>query len=374
MRKINEARLQADRIAAAWKGLHGCSRYDLCDALETARSALGLTSDELFLLRYLIKRTRDQDWLPQARPLVAWARFYVMFDTGWTEDKLNRVEKSLCGKGFITFRDAPNCRRYAARDDQQRLTENTFGISLEPVGARAQEILSKAHQHAEDRDRLYRTFREAFDLRAELAEVAASEGVPTEISERVSEAHGSLPRRRDHAMSLSALRGLLDAARSVLDAARAFLGLPAAPAPAEPKIEPPTPAPKPATTIQGRLRKIAGQESPQGNLQRENQDLVRVLAAAPPMFQAYLAGENGRGDWQAALSKAMDRYGAALNLRPTVIGKMLKEEGLVKTLKTIFSVGRQIEAGRDIQNPCAYALKIIKHGHSPEKMYQWNAH
>lgn len=378
MRKITEQRLQAAKLASKFAGLPpNYTRFQLCDDIADARAQLGLDSDGVCLLHYLIKRTRDEDWSRGAEPLVAWSRFAVCHAMGWSEDKLARVENRICNAGMIAFKDAPNCKRRLVRNENGSIAKSASGISLAPTGTRAIEIMNAAHQRKEEAKQLYSVYGELFSLRSELIGYQSCEEIPADLAERTSHLVNDLPTRRNHDQTLELMRTLRDRAAKFLATIKVFLGITAPKDLAEAVSEQlPTVAQTPnkpeseterlsyscAAKTKPLHRNFAGHKYPDTKIQRKEHNLVDILMASPEIFRAYL--ENAQltsgNRWERALEGAMEQYGSDLSLKPSLLGRMRNEYGVSSTLKALFGLGRMAEKGADIHNPAAYALSLAR--------------
>lgn len=382
MRGYREERERAAELADRFAGLpDGHSHWRLCDDLNAAREPLGLDSDALWLLIFYIKRTKELDWSKGNEPIVAWPKFEICALTGWSDDKVTRIEDRLCRAGLIAFRDAANCKRRAYRNQSGTLRDDASGISLAPAGYRAAEIAALGHSKAEEIRKLHKGYGELFALRAEVVRFVSADAVPEDVRANVEAFIAELPRRRDPHVASSAIRALLDRAKSVLSDLRRLLGL--APRAQIEETEPKEPdsdlagcrdhrrqedvAPThvaPPHYPKRMHRKDAEQKDPDKNLHRDNQNLLDLLAASPIEFQAYVADRQRRGgsSWLDVLAEATERYAADLAVSRSVVGKLKRDYGLTKMLQTLFRLGSMAEKGAEIRNPCAYAMTIAKTG------------
>lgn len=214
-------------LADNFSGLPGnMSHLELCDALDTARVALDLSSDELWYLLFLIRRTRRHDWVKGAEPIVAWPKFEICVRTGWSEDKLSRIERSLAEKRLIAFRDSINCKRFAYRDQNGMIQKDACGISLAPAGARASEIAAAAHEHVANCKKISAVFDQLFEVKRQIASLKGAGDLPEAARAEANEIYDRLPRRKDHAAVLAQLTKLRDGALRVIKLLRQILGLP----------------------------------------------------------------------------------------------------------------------------------------------------
>ncbi len=387
MRKYTQQRAEADALGRQFQGFpSGYSRWKLCDDLSAAREPLGLDSDALWLLIFYIKHTQDQDWSHGGEPVVAWPKFELCCLTGWSEDKLSRVEARLCDSGFMVYRDAPNCKRRAFRGEDGWIDPKASGVSLAPCGARAMEIQTAAYQKIEETRELRNLFGELFEWRATLLRFLGHAQLPKEATEALETLMDDLPRRRHHLTPVGSLRALKARAKAMYAAICAMLGLEQAPAKAD------TPeAHSRATTPQARADAGAGQgggtswrkqaatiatvaasmrrlhrtdaeqQKPESKNQSKDQDLLEILAASPVMFRGYLEQSQCRtGAWEVALGDAAERYASALAVQPSLVRRMQRSYGWVATLRSIFGLGAMTEKGSEIRNPCGYALRLAQ--------------
>lgn len=392
MRKFTADRARAEALAQTFRGLpEGYTRFALCDDLHRAREPLALDSDALWLLIFYIKRTQDQDWLAGAAPVVAWPKFEIACVTGWSEDKISRVENRLCDLGLIAFVDGTNCKRKAYRDTDGALGTEAVGISLAPVGARAAEISATGHEKLHEIAALRRVFGALFELRARLGKLASAE-LPRAVWERLSELLADLPKRRDPRACRDVLERLRARAQAFYGDLCKFLGVTpleqperapaahscnasegrAAPSPAA-EIGEPSPRAASvrkqaafqsagAASVRRLYRTDAVQNKPESNHQSEDQDLLEVLKASPALFREYVEDLQRRqgGRWDLLLDAAADRYGQDLALKQSLVGRLRRTYGRMATLRSLFDLGRITERGGAIRNPGGYAVKLAQ--------------
>ena len=397
MRKQTPERAKALEYADRFAGLPPqCTRWTLCDDIETARVPLGLDSDAIWLFRFLIRRTSDLDWTRGHEPIVAWSRFEIMAVTSWSEDKLARVENRLCDSGLIAFRDAANCKRSAFRRPDGAMPADATGLSLAPAGMRAVEIQAAAYEHKEKITRLYRQFSEAFRLRAEIGQFRAIENAPAALKDKIEAIYRSLPNRRDHTAELGVLEGLVKAASEALEAVKTFLGFSYASRTQKPRAaggDAPTAstaavarAETVAASDRGKVsvaasmgetalpstaavrslhRTNAAQKEPESNTREFNHQILGILSASPEIFRFYLEHQRASNlTVHRVIELAADRYASDLSVTPSVVGRLRRSYGLAPALEALFGLGRMLERGREIKNPAGYVLAIAARGSS----------
>lgn len=359
MRKYSEERVRAEALAARFEGLPpGFSHWELCDHVANAREPLGLDSDGVCLLQFYLKRSKAQDWERGAEPILAWPKFEICFYMGWSEDKLSRVEAKLCAAGLIAFRDGPNCKRRAYRDRDGRVCAGATGISLAPMGARALEIACLASEALAAGNRLRGIYGELFSLRAELISLLTAASAPEQAREQVRQLIEEMPRRRVVQATVEVLQRLVGRARAAKDALAALLEIPSAPLSGRDE-----PAAYVGTAPPRRLhRKDAAQEQPDHNHPEEAQQLLETLAASPSLFRScYSAAAERRGvNDQSTLVEAMQRYGSALAVASSAIGRMRDQFGIRRTLVSLFALSKATEAGTVICNPTGYVTAVAR--------------
>lgn len=387
MRNINELRLKAQALAKAFNGLpKGYTHFNLCDDLADGRSYLGLDSDCICLLHFLIKRSRANDWKPGAQPLVAWSRFFVCHYFGWSEDKLRRVEKEIADLCFIAFIDTANCKRFLNRTADGTIAEESGGISLAPLGARLKEIVTAAHEQREEVKALFNTYGEMFRIRSDLLNFSKCKDLPEELNGLAATIAKKLPKRRNQKLTIGELKTMLTEAKDTLAKLRTYLGindfeakqqcLAAAElaatgegqeATARARANPVAQCGREisAVNIQSLHRKNAVHKDPDSNSLKRDSNLLGILTASPEIFQAYLEHEHQRSaasDWQTSLTTALERYAQDLTLKPSVVGRLMHDYGYSSALKAVFALGRMAEKGATIHNPAAYALSLARKG------------
>ncbi|MBU2959143.1 helix-turn-helix domain-containing protein [Paracoccus sp. 1_MG-2023] len=372
---MNDERVRAAALADSFAGLPaGVTHLELWDRLNGARCDLGLNSNELWLLGYYIKRTRANDWAPGNQPVVAWPKFEVCFDSGWSEDTLSRVERGLCAKGLIAFRDSSNCKRRAFRTRDGGLPENASGISLAPLGARAEEIYALAFQHTENKRKLASLYRALFDARVRARSLQKHPDLPGSIKTMIHNLLAELPARKDPAADITVITALLEKSQDILRRLGAMIGLPE-----ERQVTAAASADGGTATLRRRLhrprrdvsprpaslphmhRKIAERKDPESKQPMKDKELLSLLMAAPETFRATLEvaqERSGSNAWEIVLNDAIDDYGRNLSVNRNYIGKLRRQFGIKRTVKALFCLGRMAENGADIRNPAGYARHI----------------
>jgi DNA repair exonuclease SbcCD ATPase subunit len=374
---MTQAQVEALELADRFEGLPPkFTHFHLCDALTAAQVPLGLKADDLLLLTYLIKHTKALDWQRGSVPIVAWSRFLVMHDLGWSEDKLRRIEKRLLSLKLIAFRDSPTCKRYVKRDESGNITENSFGISLAPVGARASEIRAKAYEHKEYGKNLYDAFTSCFKLRAKIREAISSKELPEQAKEKARELLEKIPARRTTQENLSELKQLYEKARKMLKTLYVVMGIKnpetlidalmsdeaTATQATNTATKDPQEAPKPrAANTPPQPRKFAGHKEPESNNHIFDSNLVNILAASPDIFKSYLEAEQRHSSrLEDTLQRTIERYSSDLDVQPRHAVRLLRKHGPSSTLKALFAMGKVVEKGREISNPGGYITKLVR--------------
>lgn len=370
MRQFTTERANAEALATGFKGLPpGFTHWELCDHLATAREPLGLDSDGIWLLTFYLKRTKAQDWEPGAEPVIAWPKFDLCVLSGWSEDKLSRVENRLCAAGLIAFRDSPSCKRRAYRGEDGLMSHDAAGISLAPLGARALEIAAMARQVHEDLRSLRNGFAELFQMRARLLSCARSGALHAEVRVRLAHLLAKIPRRRLPHLSLAQIGEVLGEARAVLQALFDLLGHPEPALAADDRsVRHRSSADRgqraePALT--GHLHRTdAVHKQPESKEPCSDREIIDLLEASPETFRDMIAGAQGGAacGWTRILAEACDSYAAALALPPALLGRLREQYGIARTLRALFSIGRAVEAGAEIRNPAGYAVTVARQG------------
>ncbi|RRH74415.1 helix-turn-helix domain-containing protein [Falsigemmobacter faecalis] len=383
MRKINNLQLQAQRLAEEFRGLPpGFSKYDLCDAITAAQGWLGVNQDCISLLIFLIKRTRDEDWMPGRHPLVAWNRFLICHHFDWSDDKLGRVEKDLSEAQLISFVDSSNCKRFMNRNNDGSISDDSAGISLAPCGVRALEIQALAHSVNEEGRALFDTYGEIFAIRGELQRLTALRELPHELVQLAKAKIKELPQRRTRKHALSYLRSMLAVSNEMVKNLNRFLGLEndtqQQPASAEAALPESAPASSSKSVSHAaarcgrdaspakprpQYRKFAEHKSPDSNFPKDDSKIIRILEASPDVFKAYLEQEHdrlGQRNWQSSLQKALERYAGDLSLHASLIQRMSALHGYENALQAVLAVGHMSEKGAHISHPAAYAMSVAK--------------
>lgn len=363
MRNLNETRLKAAELADRFDGLpRNMTHWTLCDVLNEAREPLGLDSDELWLLIFYIKRTQPDDWQQGQEPIVGWPKFEISSYTGWSEDKVSRVENRLCAKGLIAFRDSANCKRRAFRGPDGKLTQGARGISLAPSGLRAAEIMALAHEKWEHTRALHRIFSDLFDLRAKCLQLRNHADLQRDISQKLETIITDLPRRRDAAADLDAMKSLAKRAKQTIAWIRRILGL----------------ANEECVDVRGSStinsqdnshvlmrhmrRSDKVQQQPESNLQLNPQKISEILTSSPELLRTRIdeihreCGANKT--WVAILRQALVQYASDLGVTGRFFYQLEGKHGLEKALTAITGLGRMVEKGADIRSPQGYAITL----------------
>lgn len=134
------------------------------------------------------------------------------------------MENSICEKGLLAFRDSSNCKRHNYRRADGSIPANAAGISLAPLGARAQEIYALAYQHKENKNKLRELFDELFTVRHEVRRIQSNPDLTPSISETVQKLLSDLPKRKTAAADVGAMAALLARAKDMLEKLRTLLG------------------------------------------------------------------------------------------------------------------------------------------------------
>lgn len=223
-RAVDCGLLAAQRLAEAPAPLESIDKWQLFDALRTARVAYGIGDRDLTVLNALLsflprRELSDEGGLivfPSNATLGARAH-------GMAESTLRRHIARLVAAGLIARHDSPNGKRYATRAGRGELL-HAYGFSLRPMLVQAGAILAAA-ESAEAEARHLRLMREAVvvmlrditKLRAFAldAGIAADDALDTEI-----DALRTALRRKPETELLVRLNGL---ARTLLNRARAAL-------------------------------------------------------------------------------------------------------------------------------------------------------
>lgn len=385
MRKLSILQLKAQRLAEKFQGLPpGITKYHLCDVITAAQGWLNVSQDCIALLTFLIKRTRDEDWMKGRHPLIAWKRFLICHHFNWSDDKLARAERELSEAQLLSFVDSSNYKRFMNRNHDGSIAEDSAGLSLAPCGVRFLEIQALAHSVQEEATALYKTYGEIFDARGELQRLADLHDLPLELAQLAKAKVKEMPKRRTRKYALSDLRLMLAAANEMVEKFRRFLGLdplpvkPAEPEAADNQKNTPVCREEPMTTAQAlcgreipskdmrpQYRKIAVHKSPDSNFHKDDSKIIRILEASPEVFKAYLEQEHdrsGHSSWQSSLQKALERYAGDLSLHASLINRMSAQHGYESTLQAVLTVGLMAEKGTVIANPSAYAVAVAKKG------------
>ena len=365
--------MRAASLANDFAGLPaGTTHLELWDRVNDVRKELNLSSNEIWLLGYYMKKTLAVDWIAGSEPIVAWSKFEVCFDTGWSADTVARTEKLLCEKGIITFRDANNCKRFCYRKSDGSIPKNAKGVSLAPLGTRAEEIYALAHQHAEDKAKLRETFDALFAAKNEVRSLHANPEIPRSIDEMIRQLLGEMPSRKDPIADLLSMTGLLARARHIIAQLSALFGFQnkestttqITASPANPAVHTPHTQPVASSaTVQDLHRKDAAHKEPKYIKPKKEQILVDLLGAAPETFRDTLEATQERGGglpWGVVLDDAIDAYGSNLALNKSYLGKLKSQFGVNGTLAALFGLGKMAEKGAEIRNPYGYALALAR--------------
>ncbi|RWR30537.1 hypothetical protein D2T29_12765 [Sinirhodobacter populi] len=393
MKAFSEARAASAELAATFRGLPpGYSRFQLCDDLKIAREDLGIDSDSIWLLEFYIKRTKDQDWVAGAEPIAAWPRFEISSITGWSDDKIARIEERLCAARLLAFKmGSASCKRRAYRGEDGFMMEGATGVSLAPVGARAAEIRALHHERILQIAKKREALGEVFRLRADLHHYGELKTLPDSARERILELLDRMPRRRDARIEMKLIRELIERARCMIKSIRAMVGLcdrpteqseaaggqrGSLPAVGEPQADNcgvSADAAQSREYMGGRsssaildikrsmFRIGAVHKQPESIIPKEDHEFLLLLRAAPDLFKAYIEqaqSQSNRPD--EVLRTATERYALGLCLSTSYVGKLVKSFGFTRTLRALFDLARMLEKGSRINNPAGYALSLVR--------------
>ena len=388
MRKYNLAHESATARGRSFAGLPpGYSHFDLCDDLDAAGRHLGLSSDAISLLRYLIKRTRHSDWQPGSKPVIGWSRFYICHELQWSEDKLGRVESKLISAEMIAFEDSPNCKRFTHRTEDGSLAPSSRGISLAPLGARASELRALVQEQREDARRLYETFASLFAMRAALMQLQSHPMACAQLLVVMAAQIALLPTRRDPVAALAPLLNLAAETEAVISQLRAALGVDESPYRAPAQHSPRTHikrgqvgrhhhADSCAAKSWTLLRKSAVHKEPDSKNHTES-EIVTELRSAPHGLRTYIEAAAPGSSTMSALDVALIKYARDVNIPPAITWRLQSTYGRLQSLRSIIAVGRQIEAGKHVTNPIGYAYAVARagllpmHRNIPQRLDPW---
>ena len=127
--------LASEDAAAAFAGLpEGDTHKEIGDLLDDVGDELGWPAKLVNHFKFLLKRTRSQDWLPGAHPIVWLSVRETAIELGISKSQVRRNEKKMHELGAIAWKDSGNHRRFGYRDRAGNIVR-AFGIDLSPAGA-----------------------------------------------------------------------------------------------------------------------------------------------------------------------------------------------------------------------------------------------
>lgn len=134
--------------AEAFAGLaDGEDRYELYDLIQEVGPQLGWQAKLIVHFQLLLKRTRPQDWLPGAHPIVWLSVRETARRLGISESQVRRNEHRMHKLGAISWKDSANHRRFGRRDDSGNIVR-AFGVDLSPSAALLPRLRDTAAREA----------------------------------------------------------------------------------------------------------------------------------------------------------------------------------------------------------------------------------
>ncbi|WP_442771907.1 plasmid replication protein RepC [Paenirhodobacter enshiensis] len=224
-RAVDCGLLAAQRLAEAPAPLESIDKWQLFDALRTARAAYGIGDRDLTVLNALLSFLPRRDLSDEGGLIVFPSNATLGARAhGMAESTLRRHIARLVGAGLIARHDSPNGKRYATRAGRGELL-HAYGFSLRPLLVQAGAILAAAESTEAEARRL-RLMREAVVVMlrdiAKLRTFALAEAqiAPDAALDAEIETLRTALRRKPELTLLVRLNGL---ARALLERARAAL-------------------------------------------------------------------------------------------------------------------------------------------------------
>ncbi|NHN93186.1 replication protein C [Acetobacter sicerae] len=187
LRRITPAMLAA-QVQAQAMPMSGVARPEILRVLRLARSAVGLTCQQVELLAYLSSWTDLEDWIDEDGEPLCTARnldIQERFDLGRT--RVKELLRGLAEAGWIIHRDSPNGQRYVRRSRGSRKALYGYGIDLSPLSRRYPELAHAAAAQEERRREGRRLHREVMALARRiyaLSETCLEVGLPMTDAKR----------------------------------------------------------------------------------------------------------------------------------------------------------------------------------------------
>lgn len=154
----------------------GLTPFGLLDVLEKLRVRLGLRDEDLAYLRFAFRLVRNDDFRP-GRICAFWERVAGLADRlGYNVRRISRIESRLEAAGLILRTSSANGRRYGARD-QSGCIRTAAGINLQPMIARANEIIALLRVSSDEAQRLKLDRCRANDLVRQIRSLDATEAL-----------------------------------------------------------------------------------------------------------------------------------------------------------------------------------------------------
>ena len=122
--------------SSQFQGLEeGTNRYDILLLIKKVGKSFGFTPRMIQLLDYYMAYTRDCDWEEGSRPIIYQSLHRTALDLAVSERQIQKLERSLCDLGALTWNDSGNHRRYGQRDPRTGRILYAFGVDLSPLAA-----------------------------------------------------------------------------------------------------------------------------------------------------------------------------------------------------------------------------------------------
>lgn len=172
-RPVSAGLLATQALAQAPAPCPEADKWQVFDALRTARGRFGVTDRDLAVLNALLSFLPERK-LQAEVDLIVFPSNAALSDRahGMAESTLRRHLAALVAAGLIARHDSPNGKRYRTRDGFGEVA-HAFGFSLRPLIVRLPEIEAAADEARADAAR-HRLAREAAMLKLRDAEKLAA--------------------------------------------------------------------------------------------------------------------------------------------------------------------------------------------------------
>lgn len=164
--------------------------FQFLAAFEQAEPYLGLPSQAVKLVAWLVRQTMPQDWEEGSRP-IAWpsAERQQEFLGGMSSRAVQLLNRRLWEAGIFVMRDDPQGRRYGYRDKKTGRVTKAFGFDLSPLALRYAQFKKIAADAQIERNRMRSLRRRATLARRGINQAVEELGIQGHDSDKLRQLH-----------------------------------------------------------------------------------------------------------------------------------------------------------------------------------------